>query len=282
MRFQSTAIAPFGVLIEPNGLSQDVRDVSIEALRELLSQEQLLILRGFEALEDADDLSEYSERWGQVSIWPFGKVLNLVEHDDPTDHIFDSNYVPLHWDGMYRPQVPELQIFYCVTAPRTGEGGRTIFSNTIRVLNQAPREARVSWGKVTGIYERSMEFYNSKTVSPLVTRHPYRDLDVIRYNEPVSRDEGDFLNPPDLEFTGLDDAALECVHSSLKDALYAPSCFYAHEWQEGDIVIADNFSLLHGRESFSTKTPRHLQRVHVLSDPPLDNPGLETYRCPGE
>ncbi|MEM6730499.1 MAG: TauD/TfdA family dioxygenase, partial [Myxococcota bacterium] len=62
--------------------------------------------------------------------------------------------------------------------------------------------------------------------------------------------------------------------------LHAPESFYAHQWQTGDVVIADNFTLLHGREAFTSRAPRHLQRVHVLSETPFDNPGLETYQCP--
>ena len=68
------------------------------------------------------------------------------------------------------------------------------------------------------------------------------------------------------------------VHQTLRESLYAPENFYAHEWQEGDVVVADNFSLLHGREAFETKAPRHLRRVHVLSNPPLDNPRLVSYK----
>jgi alpha-ketoglutarate-dependent taurine dioxygenase len=36
--------------------------------------------------------------------------------------------------------------------------------------------------------------------------------------------------------------------------------------------------LLHGREAFVSKSPRHIQRVQVLSNPPFDNPGLESYQ----
>jgi len=131
---------------------------------------------------------------------------------------------------------------------------------------------------VTGIYERKMEFYNSKTVSPIITKHPYKDFSVIRYNEPPSEDKGHFVNPPNLEFTGVSLTELEEFHRSLKHALYAPSNFYAHEWQNADVIIADNFSLLHGREGFISKSPRHLQRVHVLSNPAFDNPGLEFHK----
>lgn len=278
MNCEITYFKPFGVRLTPSIKNMHVKDLDIEGLRELLWQEHLVLLRGFDTFKSADDFAHYCECWGEVSLWPFGKVLELRELDNPDDHIFDHSYVPLHWDGMYRPQVPEYQIFHCVKAPLSRQGGRTTFSNTILALENALPELKILWNKVTGIYERKMEFYNSKTISPIITKHPQRDFSVIRYNEPYAEEKGHFINPPDLEFIGVNAEELNFFHYSLKKALYHPSNFYAHEWQTEDIVIADNFSLLHGREAFVSKSPRHIRRVHVLSNPPFNNPALASYQ----
>lgn len=278
MDFKVTRLKPFGVVVESRSGKANVKDLRIEDLRDLFRQEHLIVLRGFETFQNSAEFSEYCELWGEIAVWPFGKVLELIEQDRPEDHIFDSSYVPMHWDGMYRPQVPEYQIFHCVTPPLPEKGGRTTFSNTRLALENASAETRQLWGKALGTYGRKMEFYDSKTVSPVITKHPYRDFSVIRYQEPHAEDRGHFVNPPDLRFTGIEDGEIGLLHQSLQQALYAPGCFYAHEWQVNDIVIADNFSLLHGREEFVSKSPRHLQRVQVQSNPPFDNPGLKSYR----
>lgn len=277
MNYQVTPISPFGLLIEAVRPNTKIHDLDIEPLNELFRQKQLLLFRNFDTFHKADDFANYCRQWGEVSIWPFGAVLELIEQENPQDHIFDNKYVPLHWDGMYRPQIPEYQIFHCVNAPLSGQGGRTTFSNTLLALEHASIEEKSLWSKVTGTYKRTMEFYNSKTISPVITKHPYKDCFVIRYNEPPSLAKGDFLNPPDLEFSGIHQEELSLFHQSLNKALYSPTHFYAHEWQPGDVVIADNFSLLHGREGFTSKSPRHIQRVHVLSHEPFNNPGLESY-----
>jgi alpha-ketoglutarate-dependent taurine dioxygenase len=271
-------LSPFGLLVEPDGPNGDVRDLDVDLLRELFWREHLLVLRGFHTFEGADDFSTYCERWGEISIWPFGKVLELIERENPEDHIFDNNYVPLHWDGMYRPQVPEFQIFHCVAAPVTGQGGRTTFSNTALAIQNASVGMLSLWSRVTGHYQRKMEFYESKTVSPIITSHPRRGFPVIRYNEPPDKKRGHFLNPPTLDFTGLGHGELGEFHRSLREALYAPANFYAHDWRQGDLVIADNYTLLHGREAFTSRAPRHLRRVHVLGTPPLDNPALVSHK----
>jgi alpha-ketoglutarate-dependent taurine dioxygenase len=276
MIYRSSRVDPFGAMFTAVGPRDDVRDLDVEILREHFEREHLIVLRGFRTFEGADDIATWCESWGQISVWPFGKVLELVERNNPEDHIFDNNYVPLHWDGMYRPQVPEYQVFHCVKAPQDGQGGRTTFANTMLALENASAETRNLWEKATGTYQRKMEFYDSTTVSPIVTQHPRRGFQVIRYNEPPSAGFGHFVNPPTLEFTGIDDVAE--LHRTLRDALYDRRNFYAHTWQQGDIVIADNYSLLHGREAFETKAPRHLRRVHVLGNPPLDNPALVSHR----
>lgn len=270
-------LSPFGVMVKAQHAADAIQDLDVEMLRALVWKERLVLVRGFRSFEGADDFATYCERWGEISLWPFGKVLELVERNNPEDHIFDNNYVPLHWDGMYRPQVPEFQIFHCVKAPLEGQGGRTTFSNTVSALERAPAHVVDLWKRTTGHYQRKMEFYDSKTVSPVLDSHPLRGFTVIRYNEPPSAGFGHFVNPPTLDFTGIDSDELDTFHRTLREALYAPENFYAHEWREGDLVIADNFSLLHGREGFETRAPRHLRRVHVLSNPPLNNPRLVTH-----
>jgi alpha-ketoglutarate-dependent taurine dioxygenase len=269
---------PFGAVLKARTADDDVRNLDVKMLRDLVWNERLIVLRGFRTFSAVGDFVNYCETWGEISEWPFGKVLELVEKNNPEDHIFDNNYVPLHWDGMYRPQVPEFQLFHCVQAPKSGQGGRTTFSNTVRALEKAPADVKELWTKVTGRYQRKMEFYDSTTVSPVIDTHPLRGHAVIRYNEPPSAGFGKFVNPPTLEFSGISCDDVEEFHRTLRDALYSPENFYAHEWQEGDLVVADNFSLLHGREGFETEAPRHLRRVHVLSNPPLNNTRLVSHK----
>ena len=277
MNFKLSKLSPFGVVVEPQTKPTHIREVDVQSIRSLYLENHIVLLRGFETFQSSDEFADYCENWGEISVWPFGKVLELIQHENPKDHIFDSSYVPMHWDGMYRPQVPEYQIFHCVKAPLAGHGGRTTFSNTVSVLKNIDEATLKLWSKVTGIYKRKMEFYNSKTVSPIVTKHPFRDYSVVRYNEVHTAANGNFVNPPDQEFIGIPEEELESFHQSIKEALYDPANFYAHEWEQGDVVITENFTLLHGRESFVSNSPRHIQRVQVLSNPPLANTGLESY-----
>lgn len=278
MKFKTKKISSFGLLIEPHANSQNLQTLEPSELLQLVGEHLIVVIRSFKTFDDSDAFTAFCERFGKISIWPFGKVLNLVEQENPTDHIFASSSVPLHWDGMYRSEVPEYQFFHCLKAPLDHQGGRTIFSNTIQAIANAPEEIRKLWSRATGTYERKMEFYHSRVSAPIVALHPYKNRTVIRYNEPALQSEEDFINPPDIKIEGLNEAETKLLHDSLRSALYAPDNCYAHQWMSGDIVIADNFSLLHGREKFTSRASRHLQRIHVLSNPPYQNPDLAVFR----
>jgi alpha-ketoglutarate-dependent taurine dioxygenase len=46
--------------------------------------------------------------------------------------------------------------------------------------------------------------------------------------------------------------------------LYNPAYCIDHVWRPGDIVIADNHALLHGRRAVVESGDRHIRRVNVM------------------
>lgn len=274
MDFKITKLKPFGILIEPTQGKEHIRDIAINEIKELLSTEHLIALRGFKSFDNAEDFTNYCETFSKISVWPFGKVLELIQHENPKDHIFDNSYIPLHWDGMYREQVPETQVFHCVSAPGINNKGGTTFVNTKMMLENTSKETLASWEKISCTYSRKMEFYDSKTISPILTKHPQRGYTVIRYCEPPSNNDAAFINHPGFEVTGIPKEEIPHFIQSLNNTLYAPENLYTHQWETGDIVFSDNYTLLHGREAFNKNAPRHIRRIQLLGDKPLDNPHL--------
>lgn len=266
---------PFGVQIEALTESADLATLPVPLLRELVRENRLLVLRGFRMPADAETLAAWCRTWGEVMTWPFGDVLELREADDPTDHIFDSSSVPLHWDGMYKPLIPEFQFFHCITAPGPDDGGRTTFCDTVTLLAGASAEMIERWREVTVTYKiRNVVHYGGRATSPLIVPHPRTGALTLRFNQPPPDTEPDFLNRPAHEFTGIDESRLPELLTGLDQALHDPRYFYAHTWRSGDMVIADNYALLHGRERFTSRAPRHLRRVHLLGTPAFANPAI--------
>lgn len=267
-------MSPYGVMLCPRVAGVHPSKIPVPVARELAREHHLLILRGFDSFRGPEGLGHYAQLWGRLLIWPFGAVLDLVEHQDPTDHVFDNTGVTFHWDGMFAEQVPEFQILHCASAVGDGQGGRTIFCDTTRVLADASPVIRALWASLTLTYRITKQsHYGGIAMSPLVVKHPNRGFSTMRYLEPAL-DNIDYLNRPRVEFDGVPPERVDGIEQRLRDALHDPRHCYAHSWQAGDVVIADNYTLLHGREAYASKCGRHLRRVHVLGDPPLTNPAL--------
>ncbi len=265
----------FGLLLEPGRPGMHVGELPAQWLKGLARSHHLLLLRGFAAFADAESLTRYCHDFGEVMLWPFGAVLELVEQEGAEDHIFANNYVPLHWDGMYLETVPEFQVFHCVDAPGDSDGGRTTFSSTPAALQLADSSELELWRRASGRYQRSAAHYSSRSAAPIVERHPRREFPILRFCEPPVEGDASFINPSEFHYDGIAPEQRGELLASLRRCLYHPQAHYAHRWRSDDLVIADNLTLLHGREAFAHRAPRHLRRVHIHAEPALRNPHLQ-------
>ena len=81
----------------------------------------------------------------------------------------------------------------------------------------------------------------------------------MRFAEPVED-----LNPVRLTIEGIAAEEQPAFLARMHDLLRDPAVHYAHEWREGDVVLAYNHALLHGRRAFTQPAARHLRRVNIL------------------
>jgi len=67
-----------------------------------------------------------------------------------------------------------------------------------------------------------------------------------------------------LEIQGIPAADQADFLADMHERLHADANCYRHEWQAGDVVIADNHALLHGRTAFAQNAERSIRRVNIL------------------
>ncbi len=202
-------------------------------------------------------------------------MLELVEQEGAEDHIFANNYVPLHWDGMYLETVPEFQVFHCVDAPGDSDGGRTTFSSTPAALQLADsselelwRRASVRYSAQRGALQQPLGGADSR--APPAPRIPHP-----AFLRTAGRGDASFINPSEFHYDGIAPEQRGELLASLRRCLYHPQAHYAHRWRSDDLVIADNLTLLHGREAFVHRAPRHLAAGAYHAEPALRNPHLQ-------
>jgi alpha-ketoglutarate-dependent taurine dioxygenase len=93
----------------------------------------------------------------------------------------------------------------------------------------------------------------------MITTHPLNQRPVLRYAEPVVD-----LNPVTLVVDGISEADRSGFIEDMNRRLHDARCCYSHQWLAGDLVIADNYTLLHARRAFRAGASRHIRRVNIL------------------
>lgn len=257
-------LKPFGLLMHAPAGDSSLANVSADSLRQSVLRHRLLVLRGFTPFADRESFADWCRALGELLAWDFGHVFEVVEQDDPKNYLFTSGSVPYHWDGAFARSVPWLQVFQCLESPGAGLGGETIFCDTPAVLRAAPSELRTIWERLEIEYTTDkVAHYGGRVRARLVGEHPHTGEATLRYAEPANAATVR-LNTPELEVHGVPAEEVSGLLAELHRRLYDPAVVYAHPWQTGDLVLADNHALLHGRTPYRSKLPRRLWRVHVL------------------
>lgn len=256
---KETTLSPYGLCIDlPAETAWEVLDV--EQLKRWVAAHRVVVIRGLAAMPP-EVLAVASRGLGPLQPWSFGAVHELKRDPKPDNYLYTEHAVPLHWDGAFADAVPHYLVFRCVEAPPPDAGGETVFVDTVAVLARADTARQARWAKARVRYTTEKKaHYGGTFTADVVARHPVLDVPVLRYAEPV-----DDLNPVRVEPLGVQGEEAAALMRELRDALYEPAVLLALPWVKGDVVIADNHALLHGRRAFRADAPRHLLRVNVLA-----------------
>ncbi len=250
-------LAPFGLcVVLPPGTTWDMLD--LDELVQLLDTHRVVLLRGLAPLPP-EALAAASRKLGPLQPWRFGSVHELKYDAEAENYLYTDHAVPLHWDGAFAERAPRWLVFRCVSAPPPGSGGETVFVDTTRVLaNATPAQAQ-AWAADVRYTTEKVAHYGGSFTARVIQPHPRTGAPVLRYAEPV-----DDLNPVTVEVLGVSPERAATLQASLRDALYAPEAQLVHAWLPGDVLLADNHTLLHGRRAYTSPGMRHLLRVNVM------------------
>ncbi|HVY46926.1 MAG TPA: TauD/TfdA family dioxygenase, partial [Minicystis sp.] len=255
--FDLRPLSPFGVEVRvAPGTAFD--DVPAADLHDWVAAHKLVVFRGLAPIAKRD-LPRAARRLGPLQVWPFGAVHELVEDGAKKNYLYSNHEVPLHYDGAFTRRVPRYLVFSCEAAPGGGEGGETTFVDTTRVFARADDATKDRWRALAFDYEtEKVVHYGGRFTARVVAQHPHTGETVLRFAEPV-----DDVNPVRVRARGLDPLASAATVTELRRALRAEGALLAHAWRPGDVVVADNHALLHGRNAFVTSAPRRILRVNV-------------------
>lgn len=267
---------PCGTLIRPstNIKAVAIEEVDAQKVRELAQHNSPVILRGFAQTTNRDAFLAKSYELGIPTSWKFGLILEVKDRGaegQGLNNVLSQEWMPFHFDGMFKtqkriredgsgylvPNPPRFQFFVAVT-PSPRDTGFTLFSSSRLAFNHLPKKhslkylESLAWSVKTASFDQSVI-----SAMPLVMAHPYTGQPCLRYHERWPQEKTRF-DPTEVEIENGD----QSVCDTLEELLHDRRVCYWHSWQEGDLVVNDNISMLHTRSSFEAGVDRELWRIH--------------------
>lgn len=252
-------LEPFGLEITAVSASASVENIETAVLKDWIAKHRYVLLRGFAALS-TEDMTRLAGTLGKSLEWEFGAINELIAKPDAKNYIYTTGAVPFHWDGAFVGKIPHYILFSCEVAPPENSGGETIFCDGAKLLKEATAKQRALWAATSVTYStEKVVHYGGSFTSPMIAQHPVSGEETLRFAEPV-RD----LNPVSLEVPGMSAQDRDALIAEMTALLRNPHYCVAHAWRAGDVLVADNHALLHGRNAFVHSGLRHIRRINIL------------------
>jgi len=189
-----------------------------------------------------------------------------------------------HTDQSYRRPPPDVSLFYCVVAAPKGQA-QTLYADGIGAYEALSPDMKARVEKLVGIHakpgvgrgEVAVRAGDAPMVlgpgdlpqrQPVVRVHPETGAKSLYLCEAGQMDwiDGPFVG---ME-TGPDGAGAKLLYE-LMSHFTRDDFVYAHEWDEGDLVIYDNRTLIHAATWFDAEKHQRLMWRTTVSG----NPGAE-------
>ncbi len=189
--------------------------------------------------------------------WDFGHIMELKEDEKANNYLFSQEKVPFHWDGAFL-ECPSILLFQCLEPAQ--KGGETLFCDTEEILSYLTEKEKEILKKTKAHYTtEKLAHYGGTMSQQILDTHPITQRPVLRFGEMVTSK----LSPVTRH---TNNEAAEKILAKLDSFLNNPNFQLVHRWKKGDILLADNHSLLHGRKAIrsSRDAPsRHMRRIQL-------------------
>jgi taurine dioxygenase len=218
----------------------------------------------FLLLRDQDISSVEQCRYGRI----FGKLLEVESIKRETNIVATTGELSLHFDHWLidnYPQPTRYTMLYGMEVPPVR--GETLLVNVQRAYQCLPDSLKNQIACLQAVhcydytYERTPSRVREaeippgqpKAIHPLVLDHPDSGEKIL-YLSPTNTDRILDMSPEKSE------ALLQELFTYIKH----PDNVYAHKWKKGDLLIFDNYAMMHGRKNYDPQYKRQLRRLSMI------------------
>ncbi|WP_435151852.1 TauD/TfdA family dioxygenase [Candidatus Pelagibacter bacterium nBUS_44] len=208
---------------------------------------------------DNNFIVKFANSIGSVRRTNFGEYFDVISKTDPNDLAYTSLELSPHTDNPYRNPVPCIQILHCIESEVTGGLSTLVDGFTV----------------TEDLKKQNPEFY--KILSEVKVRFKFIDKDVVLedWSELIKlNDDKTFKQvrfSPRLDYVPmLDKERLDLYYKArrkLSEMYNSEKYRIEFKLAPKDLMMMDNYRLLHGRTSYETKEGnRFLQGCYIDYD----------------
>ena len=283
--FESTPLkGGFGVEVTDLDLSGDIGADQIAALRLLFHDSQLMVIRGQDITPER--FLWFARHFGQ----PQPHILAHLRHRDvpdilPLSNIFVDDKPIGVYDGaafwhqdMAFEEVPSnVTIVHALEVPDIG--GETLFADMWAAYDALDAVTRTQIGDLVARHRygnRTDERYESRGKAMELTEDEQKEVRDVYHplvlHHPVTGRPGLYgVASTSRGIRGMADAEAQTLLDRLTEHAAEPRFVFAHSYRVGDIILWDNFSLMHKAtlidRASGPGTRRYLHRISTKAIP---------------
>jgi len=283
----------FGALV--TGLSVDaIDDPAVrQALHDLWIDRGVVVFRGLEG--GFDTQVRLSAIYGEPEVHPMmagtdikteHKALAPIEFDREDGNIYEidgeprGGYLPWHFDGAYVDRINHGGILRPEVLP--GRGGDTGFIDQIAAYALLPEDLKARIEGLSVVYSYQPDLTRAKfgaRVDKLVRMstlfrkgmdHPsvqVRAIHPLVYEQAETGKKILHVSPWFADgIEGMENAEGDALLREVIDYVIRPELMYFHKWQAGDMVLWDNWRMLHSASGVPPEETRIMRRTTIVGD----------------
>ncbi|WP_271766238.1 TauD/TfdA dioxygenase family protein [Aquimarina algiphila] len=253
---QTKLYEDFGTIIENLNIDDIDKKETID-LKALLQKHQLLIVKS-RTLTPKEQVV-FSKKFGELETFPFYPT-QFKDYPEifrlSTDIKKGHKNVGFYWhqDGSFDIKPTPISIFHLIKIPKSG--GETLFSNAYKVYDLLPEEMKT-------IAEHLKTVHAGGIKHDLVITHPITGKKAIYINFGLTHQIYSINNSKKED--------IRAVIDEIERIINLPDVMYAHSWEEGDIVVIDNYSVFHQATRVNDDTERTLHRTTIKGSNTLND-----------
>ncbi|KAK4145180.1 uncharacterized protein C8A04DRAFT_36090 [Dichotomopilus funicola] len=207
----------------------------------------LIFVRGVPSDEEA--VERIAKQIGPIMETFYGRTWDVRSKPNAENVAYTSQFLGLHQDLLYYPDVPHLQLLHCLS--NDAEGGESLFSNGARAAVEL--HLATPWSRTTLKTHPVTHGYNKNghdytRTSPTILLSPDASQAETRWSPPFQQP----FRPPQKAEHVRNFIRWKRAAARFQELAESNTHMFETKLQEGECVIFNNRYILHGRRAFAT------------------------------